>query len=161
MLRLKKDGLPDKRQFRYKWYGYEEKPPVPSQRPSRKAWVKTNKKHLQKINKDWRNDNKEKLTADKRDYWNNIRNEVIDAYGGNCQCCGESDKRFLTLEHVYGRKNHGRSATGKRITGKKAMAEVKRLGFPKDKFQILCFNCNCAKGIYGKCPHQIEREVRA
>ena len=25
-MRLKKDGTPDKRQFRYKWHGYEEKP---------------------------------------------------------------------------------------------------------------------------------------
>ena len=22
-----------------------------------------------------------------------------------------------------------------------------------DGFQILCFNCNCAKGAYGECPH--------
>jgi hypothetical protein len=23
---------------------------------------------------------------------------------------------------------------------------------------VLCFNCNCAKGFYGSCPHDAERE---
>lgn len=154
-MRFKKDGTPDKRQFRYLHHGMT-KPMKQSERPSRKAWVRLHKKELQERNKNWRKDNKEKITIDKRDYWNKIKEEVIVAYGGKCQCCGETERRFLTLEHVNGRKNHGRSKNGRRITGKKAMAEVKRLGFPKDEFQILCFNCNCAKGIYGMCPHQMK-----
>jgi hypothetical protein len=31
---------------------------------------------------------------------------------------------------------------------------LKKHGWPKEGFTILCFNCNCAKGIYGTCPHQ-------
>jgi hypothetical protein len=27
-------------------------------------------------------------------------------------------------------------------------------GYPKDNFQLLCMNCNFAKGHRGECPHQ-------
>jgi predicted HNH restriction endonuclease len=30
---------------------------------------------------------------------------------------------------------------------------LKRQGFPKDEFQLLCSNCNQAKHRYGQCPH--------
>lgn len=157
-VRLKKDGTPDQRQFRYKWFGYDEKPGKPSTRASRQLWLHEHKGSLRDWNRQWRSENRAKLTIDKRDYWNKIRAEVLDAYGNKCQCCGESDVRFLTLDHVNGRTTTGKSSTGKKITGKKSMAEAKRLGFPRDKFQILCFNCNCAKGIYGMCPHQLRKK---
>jgi len=32
--------------------------------------------------------------------------------------------------------------------------KAKREGFPKDRYQLLCANCNLAKGVYGKCPHE-------
>ena len=31
---------------------------------------------------------------------------------------------------------------------------LKKHGFPKEGFQLLCYNCNCAKGFFGKCPHK-------
>lgn len=31
---------------------------------------------------------------------------------------------------------------------------LKNNGFPKKDFQLLCFNCNCAKGFFGMCPHK-------
>lgn len=126
-MRLKKDGTPDKRQFRYKWHGYEEKPNRQSTRPSRQKWVAEHKEELRIRNKEWRTKNRPSLNKKKVQYLTDIREQVITAFGGKCQCCGETDHRFLTLDHINGRK---------------------------DKFQILCFNCNCAKGIYGICPHQ-------
>lgn len=161
IVRLRKDGTPDQRQFRYRWFGYNEKPGKPSTRAPRQLWLQKNKESLRNKNRQWRLNNHAKLLIDKRNYWNNIRDEVLMAYGNKCQCCGESDVRFLTLDHIDGRVNTGKSSTGKRITGKKSMAEAKRLGFPKDKFQILCFNCNCAKGIYGTCPHQLQKKERS
>lgn len=32
---------------------------------------------------------------------------------------------------------------------------IKKNGFP-DSVQVLCWNCNCAKGIYGYCPHSTQ-----
>jgi hypothetical protein len=31
-------------------------------------------------------------------------------------------------------------------------------GFPKDRYQLLCWNCNVAKGKYGQCPHRRDAE---
>jgi hypothetical protein len=31
-------------------------------------------------------------------------------------------------------------------------------GYP-DTFQLLCHNCNLARGFYGTCPHQRHRDA--
>ena len=31
---------------------------------------------------------------------------------------------------------------------------LKKNGWPKDKYRLLCLNCNCSYGYYGYCPHQ-------
>jgi hypothetical protein len=36
--------------------------------------------------------------------------------------------------------------------------DVIKQGFPKDRFRLLCHNCNCARGYYGYCPHEKEKE---
>ncbi len=35
--------------------------------------------------------------------------------------------------------------------------DIKRLGYPKDVFQVLCFNCNYSKNSWGYCPHKYQR----
>lgn len=78
-----------------------------------------------------------------------LRAEVIAAYGSVCVCCSETDVRFLTLDHVNG---GGRQHRAK--SGDVALQDARRRGFPAD-YQVLCFNCNCARAIYGLCPHII------
>lgn len=75
-----------------------------------------------------------------------IRQQVIEAYGRTCVCCGESTQEFLTIDHI-----NGRAPREKR--GMLTYERLVRNGFPKENYQLLCFNCNCAKGIYGVCPH--------
>lgn len=79
------------------------------------------------------------------------RFRVIQHYGGKCQCCGEAEIRFLTIDHIGGKgvgANHR-----KRIGSGSAIAQwLITNNFPEG-FQVLCFNCNCASGIYGVCPH--------
>lgn len=70
-----------------------------------------------------------------------------------CDCCGEPDERFLTVEHE---NNDG--AKHRKTIGD-IYAWLIRNKFPKG-FRILCFNCNCAKGIYGECPHILESPER-
>jgi hypothetical protein len=31
--------------------------------------------------------------------------------------------------------------------------DLKRQGWPKDGYTVLCLNCNIAKGATGTCPH--------
>lgn len=89
-----------------------------------------------------------------------IRLEVLKHYGGDppkCACCGESIIEFLSIDHIYGGGNQHR----KKIFGRKGRAGfsfycwLKRNGFPEG-FQVLCYNCNCAKAYCGICPHQLD-----
>jgi 5-methylcytosine-specific restriction endonuclease McrA len=119
-----------------------------SQRTSRKRWVAENREKLVRYHQNYRKTNRVTL-AKKRLAANRVAKlEGIAAYGGKCACCGESRSEFLTLDHI-----NGRATEPYRIAGQKAWARLKARGWPKDNYQLLCFNCNCAKGIYGRCPH--------
>jgi hypothetical protein len=66
-----------------------------------------------------------------------------------CQCCGESDIRFLTLEHVQqdGYKDRGLSPIQ---LYRKAFEEK----YDRSKWSCLCWNCNCATNHHKICPHK-------
>ena len=86
-----------------------------------------------------------------------VRWAVINHYSnGNtcCACCGERTPEFLCLDHIEGGGTLHRKITG--ATGSALYHRLERLGFPPG-FQILCSNCNAAKGHYGKCPHVATR----
>lgn len=80
-----------------------------------------------------------------------IRERIWNHYGRACACCGEADTVFLTLDHTHGGGAQERRETGRSGVGFYAL--LIRRGFP-DGYQTLCFNCNCAKGRFGVCPHQ-------
>lgn len=88
-----------------------------------------------------------------------LKREVIEAYGGACDCCGEREPIFLTLDHRDGiiPAAH-RYPNGGRVKGASLYARVKREGFP-DAYRVLCWNCNAAHGLFGFCPH--ERRLKA
>jgi hypothetical protein len=98
-------------------------------------------------NRRYQKENQSLLRQKKKEYSDRIKRQGIAHYGGKCSCCGESMIEFLTLEHL-----NGRNPNEKRITGKKAWALAKAQGYP-NTYTVLCFNCNCAKGAYGICPH--------
>lgn len=80
-----------------------------------------------------------------------LRAEIIEAYGSKCACCAENNSWFLTIDHI----NNDGCEHRKQIAGKMSLYKwLKVHGFPKDRFQLLCWNCNCAKAYFGKCPHQ-------
>lgn len=82
-----------------------------------------------------------------------LRKEFIVAYGGKCTCCDETEEAFLTMEHINGGGTKHRKAVGHDSI--KIVREIKRQGWPKDKYTLLCMNCNHARAIRGICPHQI------
>ncbi len=80
---------------------------------------------------------------------------MIRGYGGVCVCCGLDDERFLTIDHVFNNGNEHRRALGG--GNRRIMLEILNRGFPSE-YQILCFNCNCAKSTNGGvCPHEEDR----
>ena len=112
-------------------------------------WVSEHKEQLKAYQKNYRKANRRSLSKKKISAARRAKAEGIATYGGKCACCGEARAEFLTLDHI-----NGRTAEPYRITEQKAWMRLKTRGWPKDNFQLLCFNCNCAKGIYGHCPHR-------
>lgn len=87
-----------------------------------------------------------------------VRHETIEAYGGKCVCCDETMQEFLTIDHIRGDGTQHRREEN--LHGGATMYRwLRKYGFPKDNFQLLCFNCNHAKHIYGTCPHQTVKLV--
>lgn len=81
-----------------------------------------------------------------------LRLEILNHYGRHCSCCGETEEAFLCIDHIYGNGNKHRREI-KSQGGPHFYSWLKRHNYP-DGFQVLCHNCNMAKGFYGKCPHQ-------
>jgi hypothetical protein len=87
-----------------------------------------------------------------------LKAAAFAAYGDQCACCGEANPKFLTIDHVNG----GGHAHRRQIGGPGLVLEwLARHGYPEG-FQLLCWNCNCARAYNGGvCPHEEERgEVR-
>lgn len=91
-----------------------------------------------------------------RDRTLSLKREVMEAYGGKCQCCGESEIAFLSIDHINNDGYKHRSEIG--VGGTIIYSFLKKKGFPKEGFQVLCFNCNHGKHINGGvCPHKDHR----
>ena len=91
-------------------------------------------------------------------YRRRLRVEVMEALGGRCACCGETEMHFLQLDHIHG----GGSQHLKRVGDWASVyRSVKEQGFPRDQFRVLCCNCNFAIGHHRFCPHEVARMVDA
>ncbi len=86
---------------------------------------------------------------------------VIKGYGGKCQCpggCKVREPEFLTIDHINNDGSTDRSSNLYR--------RLIKAGFPKDRYRLLCYNCNLARAKNWrrdyKCPHEFKRRrVRA
>jgi hypothetical protein len=90
------------------------------------------------------------VNAQRKELRDKYRALAIDHYGGKCVCCGESTKEFLSFDHVAGGGSKDRKGD---LRGRSMGIWLAKKGFP-EKFQLLCHNCNLARGFYGYCPHQ-------
>jgi len=91
-------------------------------------------------------------------FWAKVRGEVRHAYGERCQCCGECGPLFLSLDHV---ENNGAAHRRElKIPGGHSFyLWLRRNGFPKKGYQMLCMNCNFGKKMNnGVCPHKTDPE---
>jgi hypothetical protein len=91
----------------------------------------------------------------RRKYQRQIKEAGLKAYGNKCACCGEHRPNFLTIDHVRGDGAAHRAEIG---LGKAIYGWLRKNNYPQDgRFQVLCFNCNLAKGFFVECPHEAER----
>jgi hypothetical protein len=101
-------------------------------------------------NKQWRSKNRSRHNARVKEWWQEKRLEAIKELGGRCQCCGETNPAFLCLDHKNNDGYLDRKSNGKRRIWIEAVKDKDA----KERYQILCYNCNMAKAIYKICPHQ-------
>lgn len=97
--------------------------------------------------------NRDAILSRKKRLDREAKESVVSAYGGKCECCGETIIEFLTIDHINGDGFLHRRRVGK---GRKIYRDLIKAGFPKDNYRLLCFNCNIARGFYGYCPHHPE-----
>jgi hypothetical protein len=89
------------------------------------------------------------------------RLRVLSHYSGRpipcCACCGETRYEFMTIDHIEGGGWQQQKRDGR---GSAIYRWLVRNDFPQG-FQVMCHNCNQARGIYGLCPHERERRETA
>jgi hypothetical protein len=100
-------------------------------------------KELQRIHKD------NNLKRRSKKY--KIRIQVVEAYGGKCTCCGNDNPDLMCIDHIY---NDGAEERKKIGRGSVFYIYLRKNNFPKDKYRLMCFNCNQSRGSYGYCPHK-------
>ena len=156
---------------------YMQRPEVKKKNQERVAkWRKNHpnmKKHQRELYKKSRTsrratarkyyqENKEKYQEINIRIYYKLRNIILEGYSRSipkCVCCGVKGNEFLAIDHINGRKKMDTEPELKKI-GYSSKLESKKLyiwlrnnDFPKG-FQVLCHNCNFAKGQLGKCPHK-------
>lgn len=86
-----------------------------------------------------------------------LKRAVIDAYGGKCECCGEDEIVFLSLDH----RNGGGGKHRKKI-GSRTYRILRDAGWPRSmdgyEFRLLCMNCQFGYMHGRTCPHQLKKE---
>lgn len=107
----------------------------------------------------WLKEHPERNQAAQKKYRRRIRSEIMAALGAKCSCCGESDPRFLTVDHIY---NDGAEEREK-ITGSRRnggwfdswLHQQIVKNEVRDRYRLMCYNCNCGRQNNGGiCPHQ-------
>ncbi len=139
---------------------------------AQKRYRETNREEVNRRNREWYHRNRDTELAKRRQYFyrnkehiyvenakwqRNKRKElfaqIVIGYGGKCACCGEAEILFLEVDHI---NNDG--AEERKRFNKSTLTFYQWLieqGYPKDRYQLLCSNCN--RGKYrngGICPHK-------
>lgn len=99
--------------------------------------------------------NKEILAEKRREKYQELKMKVYNHYSNyniKCNCCGERYIEFLSIDHV---NNDGKQQ--KHLRGITQFNWIIKNRFPSS-FQILCMNCNFARGHDKEylCRHQKE-----
>lgn len=77
------------------------------------------------------------------------RKAALNHYGCRCVYCGETLEVFLTIDHINNDGNKHRRTIGTSKTGVNIYAWLRKNNYPPE-FQVLCVNCNHAKGRVGE-----------
>jgi hypothetical protein len=141
---------------------YSSRPEVKAKEKERRQRPE-NKEYMKKYHDVW--DSKPENKKKRRQYDKDLRLKICSVYSKRhsnsdipcCRCCGENtDIRFLAVDHIDGRKNLPKEQQN--LDGDHLISWLKQNNCPEG-YQILCHNCNSAKGHSknNKCPHERTR----
>jgi hypothetical protein len=122
---------------------------------SKLIMVNKNPIKLKEYRKKYRRVHRERLSEYQREWGQKLRMKALEVYGGNpprCNCCGEKELIFLSIDHIEGGGTKHRKSLS---TTSGLYAWLKKNNYPPG-FQVLCMNCNW--GRYrndGICPHKV------
>lgn len=139
----------------------DEQKPVARSTVWRRANPERSRAYFREYYRKWRAANIDKVRITVRDSKRRKRRTeklaCITAYGGRCVCCGETEPYFLTIDHINNDgARHRKTIDKKRAAGGTEFYQWLRVrGYPKDRYRLMCFNCNCGRHWNGGiCPHQ-------
>ena len=92
----------------------------------------------------WQGQTDEQVLAANRRYYRRKRREAINGLGGVCEGCGCEEFAVLTVDHIHGGGCAHRRAlngNGNRANGAIFYNAILREGLPRDKYRVLCWNC--------------------
>jgi hypothetical protein len=120
----------------------------------KKAYLDNPEKYKNQSKK-WYQDNLNKARNMRIKSKEKVKLEVLSHYSKDsilkCNCCPETEIKFLTIDHI---NNDGFKE--RKILNKNGGAGfyfwLRKNNYPNG-YRTLCFNCNMAKSLYGKCPH--------
>lgn len=112
----------------------------------------TDAQHTQwrESSKRYRDKHSDRLKEQHRKKHQEIRQSVLTKYGGLCCCCGETQWKFLVIDHIGGGGNAERKALGGTTMVYRKLYTSNEL---LEGYRVLCHNCNMASSFYGSCPH--------
>lgn len=139
--------------YQRRWYAANKAKKAATQQ----RWAAANREHVNARKRELYAQSPESARAKTRRYILRVKAEMVAEYGGECECCGEREHAFLALHHRFGDGGEERRqlrAEGRNPGGTQFYAVLRRRGWPKDRYGLLCHNCNGAVAWYGRCPHQ-------
>jgi hypothetical protein len=130
-------------------------------------WREANRERAREHAREWRNRKLAKATPEEearirqaeRDKTNRnnarTRDAVFAAYGGYiCVCCGETEPKFLSIDHINNDGAEERRSGAYASSGSAFYTWLRKNAFPAG-YQVLCMNCQVGKHRNGGiCPHQ-------
>jgi hypothetical protein len=122
--------------------------------------TETARRHMNQADRKYAStpEGKEKIKAKMRKRVWIVKVASLKAYGGDpprCACCGESNIKFLTLDHI---NNDGTKQRKMFLNGNTGNFNywLRKQGYPKNLgIRVLCANCNMGRQWNGGiCPHK-------
>jgi hypothetical protein len=120
--------------------------------------IKKNKLRINKKRREIYPMKKEKINSYNRNWYLEYKQKVFDHYGWTCACCGETEKAFLSIDHINGGGCQHRKQIKKdgHKSGVSIYVWLIKNNFPTG-FQTLCMNCQFGKRYGHICPHQLKK----